>query len=55
MSVTMKRVLFATGCLIIWLGFVFSSVTFATLVVSIIGGWTLGGWIFDLSAKVFPD
>lgn len=55
MSITAKRILFAIGLLIIWLGFVFNAGIFATLVVSIIGGWTIGGWIYDLSTKVFPD
>jgi hypothetical protein len=55
MSITAKRILFAIGLLIIWLGFVFGAGSFASLVIAVVGGWTVGGWIYTLSTKVFPD
>jgi hypothetical protein len=55
MSITAKRILFAIGLLIIWAGFVLNAGILSQVVMGFIAGWAVGGWIYTLSTKVFPD
>jgi fructose-specific phosphotransferase system IIC component len=55
MSITAKRILFAIGLLIIWVGFILNAGLFSQIVMGFIAGWTVGGWIYKAATKVFPD
>jgi fructose-specific phosphotransferase system IIC component len=55
MSITAKRILFAIGLLIVWIGFVLNAGILSQVVMGFIAGWAVGGWIYMAAAKVFPD
>lgn len=55
MSLTAKRLLFASACLIVWFGFVFHGGVAANVVIAGLGGWYMGGLIYSFTNKVFPN
>ncbi len=55
MSTSVKRLLLSIGLLIVWFGFITSGGAVASFAVSALAGWFVGGLIYELSAKVFPN
>lgn len=55
MSIRVKRILFALGCLIVWIGFLFFGGTLVKYAISGLAGWYVGCLINDFSKKLFPD
>lgn len=55
MSITAKRFLFSIGLLIVWFGFITTGGALASIVMSALAGWYMGGLIYKFAAKVFPN
>lgn len=56
MSLFGKRVLFSIGLLIIWFGFItMGPTTLVSMVMYALGGWLMGGIIYNFAEKVFPN
>lgn len=56
MSLLSKRIAFAIGLLIIWFGFVTMGPNhLVSVVMYALGGWLMGGIIYNLAERMFPD
>ena len=56
LSVKKKRILFFFLFLVVWACFlVFAPNTAISFLLSLAGGWQIGGWVSDLIRRFFPD